>query len=126
MELRTCKRCNKELPEDMFYRRKQSKSGWDCNCKECRNAINKVSQEKNKREKTPEEKAKAVAAVNKWREKNREKAREYNRRSAKNMSKEQRDAMNARKRELYAIKKDEKAKRKYSFMLEFKKALKEL
>lgn len=99
MELKTCKNCKKELPIEDFYKRKASKSGYDCNCKQCRNDINRRSKEKNNKPKTPEQKAKAVQAVREWRQRNPEKAREMARRTAANRTEEQKEANRERTRQ---------------------------
>lgn len=87
MEKKICKKCKIEKGLDLFYKRSASKDGYDCNCKECRNEINKNSQKD--KVKTEEQKKKAVEYVSNWRKRNPEKFREMARKTRANRSPEQ-------------------------------------
>lgn len=91
MELKTCNTCKGEFELDKFYKRAASPGGYDCNCKSCRNEINKRT--KKDKPKTEEQKKKAVEYVRSWRMRNPDKAKEMTRKTRENWSEERREAV---------------------------------
>ena len=48
IQMKTCKRCERELPNKSFYKNKNSKDGLYFRCKECHLAVNRDYWAKNK------------------------------------------------------------------------------
>ena len=81
MDTKACKKCEKELPLDSFYKGKTYKGGYRPKCKECSSEAYYFAKRDEKRQKAAqyrlENREKVSEAARKHREENAEKIREY-------------------------------------------------